>query len=61
MLPFIAAFVAGVTVGVFLASLLVAASSSPPSVDTQGPGDETSRPAPSAVTHSPGRATRRIP
>ena len=61
MLPLIAAFVAGVTVGVFLASLLVAASFSP-SVDTrQGPGDETSRPAPSAVTHSPGRATRRIP
>lgn len=60
MLPFIAVFVAGVTVGVFLASLLVA-SSSFPSVDSQGPGDETSRPAPSAVTHSPGRATRRIP
>lgn len=59
MLPLIAAFVAGVTVGVFLASLLVASSF--PSVDSQGPGDETSRPAPSAVTHSPGRATRRIP
>src|SRR5690606_13104508 len=53
--PRAAAFAAGVTVGVFLASLLVASSSSPP-VDSQGPGDETSRPAPSA-----GRATRRIP